>query len=380
MTHDDAGDPGGDHRPGLVHLEGLLSDRGDAPPLCGALRYQLRQSVELFPAPNGDVLLLRTGGARPVAIRSPSASDRALLHSLVAGIMTVPGSPTAERVEPLVTAGLVRAAPPPAPLPGPVAARFDRQLPYLAERGDPAALMLRLRAARIVVIGCGGLGTWALAAIAAAGVGHFRLIDDDTVELSNLNRQVLYGEDDVGALKVDAARRWLRRFDTAIGVEVLPRRVASATDAEAAVAGADLVVLAADWPPYELARWVNAACVAARIPFLTAGQQPPLLRIGPTYAPGRGPCFACHERTLARDFPLYHRLADHRRRHGTTSTTLGPASALVGAALAVEVVNLLLDVPGQSLTGRALLIDMETLEQRREDIPRDSGCPVCANV
>jgi bacteriocin biosynthesis cyclodehydratase domain-containing protein len=336
--------------------------------------------VEVFPAADGDVYLLRTGGAPLVAIRSPTGSDRELLGRLVRGIDSVPGSPTAERIEPLVAAGLVRAAPPAGSLPPVLAQRFSRQLPYLAELGDPAVLLGRLRRTRVTVLGCGGLGTWTLAAVASAGVGRFRLVDDDAVELSNLNRQILYGADDVGSLKVVAACRWLRRFDPAIEVEALPRRVTSVREAEAIVRGAELVILAADWPPYELARWVNAACVAAGVPFLTAGQQPPLLKVGPAYVPGHGPCFDCHERALERDFPLYRDLAEHRRRHGTTDTTLGPAAALVGTALAVEVLNLLLGVPGRSLAGRALLIDMETLEQRSEDFERDRDCPTCGHL
>jgi bacteriocin biosynthesis cyclodehydratase domain-containing protein len=161
-------------------------------------------------------------------------------------------------------------------------------------------------------------------------------------------------------------------------VRGLRRRIESEADAAAAIDGADAVVLAADWPPYELGRWVNQACVAAGVPFLTAGQEPPLLKVGPAYVPGRGPCFACHERRLAAEFPLYPELAEYRRRHPTPATTLGAASGVVGTLLALEIMHLLTGAEPVATEGRAMLLDMRTLEQRWEAVARDPGCPVCA--
>jgi bacteriocin biosynthesis cyclodehydratase domain-containing protein len=139
-------------------------------------------------------------------------------------------------------------------------------------------------------------------------------------------------------------------------------------------------VVAADWPAYELTRWVNSVCTARRMPFLTAGQQPPLLKIGPTYVPGRGACFACHETQLRRSFPLYAQLAEHRRRHAPDAVTLGPASGLIGSMLALEVLHLVAADAPVATQDRALLVDMRTLETRWEDVERDPDCPVCASL
>jgi bacteriocin biosynthesis cyclodehydratase domain-containing protein len=257
------------------------------------------------------------------------------------------------------------------------AQRFDRQLPYLAELGDPRELQRRLRASRVVVLGCGGLGTWALGALASIGIGRLVLIDDDAVELSNLNRQIVYGVSDVGRPKVERAADWLRGFDPSAGVEVVARRVRGAHDAAEVVAGVDAVVLAADWPAYELARWVNAACVRHGVPFIVAGQGPPLLKVGPTYVPGAGPCFACHERAIEAAYPLYRSLADQRRRAPAEAMTLGPATGLIGTMLAMELMHLLAGEGPVATQGRAWLLDMRTLEQRWEDVPRDPECPAC---
>jgi molybdopterin/thiamine biosynthesis adenylyltransferase len=376
-THD-GGDRGAPAGARFVGVEGGLTPCAGVPPAGGTPRFSLRPSLELFPAADGDVYLLAPG-ASPLAIRSPGADDRGLLERLAAGPVAIaPGDAAAARIAPLVELGAVVAVPDEPPLPAELAARFARQLPYHAERGAPAAALRRLRAARVVVLGVGGLGTWALAALASVGVGRFRLVDDDAIELSNLNRQVLYGVADVGLAKVERAAAWLRAFDPAIEVEALRRRVGGPADAEAVAREADAVVLAADWPPYELGRWVNAACVALGVPFVVAGQAPPLLKVGPTYVPGDGPCFACHEQALAAEYPHYRALTDQRRHTPAPATTLGPASGLLGATIALEVMHLLTGDAPVATQGRAWLLDMRTLEQRWEAVARQPDCPVCA--
>jgi molybdopterin/thiamine biosynthesis adenylyltransferase len=371
----DRGDPQGPAGPRVADLEGHLSADGSAPPPGGALLI-LHPWVEPFVAASGDVYLMRPGWGADVAIRRPAPEDRALLDRLVAGGSVRADAPEAERLRGLVDAGVVVVAPV-ASAPVPDAERFDRQLPYLAGYADPGTAMRRLRDSRVCVIGCGGLGTWALAATASLGIGAFTLADDDVVEPSNLNRQILFGEADVGRPKVELAAAWLARFDSSVAVRTSRRRVGSADDAAELVAGADVVILAADWPPYELGRWVNRACVERGIPFLSAGQQPPLLRVGPTYVPGSGACFACHEATLAESFPLYEEIAAHRREHGTTAITLGPASGLLGCTLALEILHLLTAAGPVATQDRALLIDMRTLATHWEPISRRPGCSVC---
>jgi bacteriocin biosynthesis cyclodehydratase domain-containing protein len=274
---------------------------------------------------------------------------------------------------------VVRSAPPGPPLDGEDAERFKRQLPYLAELGDELALQRRLRGAAVAVIGCGGLGTWSLASLASAGVGRFVLVDDDVVELSNLNRQVLFRRADLGRSKVAVAAAWARAFDPAVQVEEIARRITGAAELEPIVAAVDAVVLAADWPPYELGRWVNAACVAARTPFIAAGQLPPVLKIGPLYVPGAGACFACHEAALRRASPAYDDYVAWRRDTPADATTLGPASAVIGGLIGTELLHLLAG-RRPATQDMAIVLDMRTLEVRREAIRREPGCAACKHL
>jgi bacteriocin biosynthesis cyclodehydratase domain-containing protein len=231
-----------------------------------------------------------------------------------------------------------------------------------------------------VVLGCGGLGSWAASALACAGIGSLVLVDDDRVELSNLNRQILFERGEVGAAKVEAVARRLRAFDPDLEVRAVARRVRSPSDVRALLDGADVLVNTADTPAYELERWVNAACTAAGVPHLVAGQQPPLVRVGPLYRPGRGPCHACQETATRSAHPLYGELTAYRRTRPNRAITLGPASAAIGALLAMEVVHLLAGAGAPATQGRAMVMDLRTFEVRWEAFARDPGCAVCAGV
>lgn len=331
----------------------------------------------MFAARDGDVYLLRGGSGPEHIIRSPGPADRALLCELAThGVPIGAGSDAGRRVAPLIAAGAVVRESEAEALPAVDAARFVRQLAYFEDFGDPVAAQRRLRDSTVAVLGCGGLGTWALAALAGAGVGRFVLIDDDIVEPSNLNRQVLYGVKDVGSAKVTCVARWLAGFDPSITVDAQRRRVRGPGDL-AMLGDCDVLLLCADWPPYELARWVNQASLAMALPFVMAGQQPPLVKLGPTFTPGGGACFGCHETRLRREFARYDELAEARTAAPPRATTLGPASALIGSVLALEVLHLLLGIWPVATHDRVFLLDIRTLELRSEAVAREAECSAC---
>jgi molybdopterin-synthase adenylyltransferase len=357
-------------------------------PSNGGPHYLLRPSVDAFVDRHGALCFVRPGGQDRI-VRDPDAVDVAIVRRLqrsratvetLADDVGVARDVAREKVDSLVAADLVLVSQPSPepPLPDEDAERFSRQLPYLAELGDEVRLQRRLRDSQVAVLGCGGIGTWAIAALACIGVGRLVLADDDRVALSNLNRQILYTHGDVGAEKVVASARWLRAFDPAIDVTTSSRRIASPADVAQVAEGADVVVLAADQPPYEISRWVNAACVETRTPFIVAGQLPPVIRVGPTYVPGDGACYRCHEAALVRDSLAYEDYVAFRADDATAST-LGPASSVAGGLMVLELLHL--------LTGHApvtqevaLLVHMRTLEVRREPVARDATCAACKHL
>jgi bacteriocin biosynthesis cyclodehydratase domain-containing protein len=373
-----------DHRiggTGVQLREGQLSGRES--------RYRLLSGIELFPASTGDLHLLRPGEAGDLVVRRPDPLARALIAALAARAATLDDlagacgakrDDIAPKLDALARAGVLETVEGElVELPAQLAARFDRQLPYLAGFGDPGAVQLRLRASTVAVLGCGGLGTWALGALAGTGVGGFVLVDDDVVEPSNLNRQVLYGAADVGQAKVERAAAWLHAFDPDVHVVTQRRRVAGPDDVASAIADADLLVQTADTPPYALVRWVDTACRSLGIPFILGGQRPPIVRIGPTIVPGETACFACREASLREQFPYYDELSAQRDERPGRSTTLGPASGIAGTLVALEALHRLVGSTAAT-EGRALLLDMRTLATRWESWERRPDCPACHHL
>jgi len=142
--------------------------------------------------------------------------------------------------------------------------RFARHivLPELGGAGQVA-----LAEAHVAVIGCGGIGSPAIQYLAAAGVGRLTLVDDDTVDLSNLQRQTIFAPGDVGMSKAEVAAQWVRRFDPAIEVHAFAERI-DRGNAASIISGADLVLDGCD--NFATRLTVSDACVASAIPLTSA--------------------------------------------------------------------------------------------------------------
>ena len=330
---------------------------------------QLQPGLEVFP--DGDtVYLIRDGTTAEYVIEGADAALIALLEELQEPCEREPSA----QLDELRAHGLVVEFKAEPPLDHESAERYDRQLRYFAAArpGRAAAAQRALQAATVAIVGTGGLGTWTASALACAGVGHLVLIDDDTVELGNLNRQILYRRADVGRPKVEVAAEALRAFNPAITITTRRRRVDSERTAHELTEQADFVVETADWPPHDLSRWLDAACRRHGTPRITAAQFPPYVRIGPTYPPG---CLACQER---KSTPLGERLKAHRRRNPRPAATLGPASGIIGAALAMEVTHHLAGIAPPATAGAGITIDLRDWSVQRDAIERDPGCATCS--
>jgi bacteriocin biosynthesis cyclodehydratase domain-containing protein len=226
----------------------------------------------------------------------------------------------------------------------------------------------------VVVLGCGGLGSWAATGLALAGVGRLTLVDDDTVELSNLNRQLLFRKSDIGRLKTEAAQESLTAINPDLDVTTVGKRAETASELAALAVEADFLVMTADHPPYELARTVNLACLSASTPWISAGQIPPLIRVGPTVIPGQTPCHDCQEAGFRRNHPQYEALVRHRCRNPTDVATLGAASGTIGSLIAMEVVHHLTAAVKPATLGRTMIMDLRTFQVELEPVEPDPEC------
>jgi len=255
--------------------------------------------------------------------------------------------------------------------------RYARQLGLLeelaredgrAEAGE--ALQARLRAATVAVIGTGGLGTWLLASLAAAGVGRLIVCDFDRVELSNLNRQVLFGSADVGTSKTTAAAARLAAIDPAVAVETRELEVTGDGDVAPLAEAADLVINCADRPTVrQTSDWVAAACLPRRVPHIVGGAYAYHVgSLGLTVIPGRTACWQC-----ARDGAGPLRDVVLRGRQGP-GPSLAMFSAVVANLLAWDATRVLLGLP-PATAGRLGEIDFRTFAIRWRDVPPPARLP-----
>jgi molybdopterin/thiamine biosynthesis adenylyltransferase len=232
----------------------------------------------------------------------------------------------------------------------------------LHEIGGPG--QQRLRAAKVLVIGAGGLGSPALLYLAAAGIGHLAVVDDDAVSLSNLQRQVLHATAEIGAPKVESAARAIARLNPHVAVETHPRRLDEAL-AAALVPRHDLVLDGSD--NFATRYLVNAACVAAHRPLIAAAMSQWEGQIG-LYDPARGgPCYACV-------FP--EPPAPELMPACAQAGIVGALPGVMGSMMALEAIKLVAGA-GTPLRGALLIYDALNAETRRIRVRPRLGCPVC---
>jgi len=230
--------------------------------------------------------------------------------------------------------------------------RYARHL-VLSEIGGPG--QQRLKAARVLIVGMGGVGGPAALYLAAAGLGHLTLVDPDTVALSNLQRQIQFATGDVGASKVEVSASRL----TGLNPHVLVQTHAIAFTPEM-VAGHDVVIDGTD--EFTVRHAVNAACVAAKVPLVSGA----LGRWTGQVAVFAGrPCYRCM-------VPEHPTDAETCARVGV----IGALAGVVGAMTALETIKIITGAGGP-LTGRLLLYDGLNAAARTVTISPDPACPVC---
>lgn len=162
----------------------------------------------------------------------------------------------------------------------------------LNQQHGPWEAQIALRNSRVLIIGLGGTGSHAAWSLAAAGVGRIHCVDHDLVEASNLTRQALYAEADIGRPKAEVAAEKLSGVNAAADITFERGRVETQEQLARLLPGFDVLALCADEPDSEAIRgWTSAACAKARIPWVGGGYNGPLVTVG-VFGPD-GPCFQC---------------------------------------------------------------------------------------
>ncbi|NIP45173.1 MAG: molybdopterin-synthase adenylyltransferase MoeB [Gammaproteobacteria bacterium] len=239
--------------------------------------------------------------------------------------------------------------------------RYSRHM-LLAQIG--AAGQERLLAARVLVVGMGGLGSPVAMYLAASGVGHLVLSDFDVVELSNLQRQIIHRSDDVDRNKVESARKAILALNPGVQVTALPYALQD-DDLDDEVAAADVVVDACD--NFQSRFEMNAACWRQRTPLVSAAAMRMEGQVS-VFDPRQpeSPCYRC--------------LYSDESTEGEACSQVGvlaPLLGIVGSIQATEAMKLIVGM-GTTLVGRVLVLDALDMELRTLKLRKDPQCPVCS--
>ena len=235
--------------------------------------------------------------------------------------------------------------------------RYSRQI-RMAEIGSEG--QMKLKKARVFLAGLGGLGSVLAYYLAAAGVGHLRIVDKDTVSLDNLNRQILHFTKDIGRAKTVSAREKLEALNPECHIEVIQDEI-DERSGELLVDGSDLIVDGMD--NFRTRRILNRVAVKKRIPFIVGGVDG-LSGMVFTVIPGVAPCFECI-------FPG----VDEERE----VAVLGATAGVVASLQVMEAVKVVLGL-GKTLSGRLLVFQGRDMTFREITIERNPKCVVCGAV
>ena len=239
--------------------------------------------------------------------------------------------------------------------------RYSRQI-MLEEIGFTG--MEKLRKATVCVVGVGGIGNPVATMLSAMGVGRLRIIDRDVIEISNLHRQHLYNEDDIGKVKVEVAAERLQKINPTTKIEAIPISV-TGYNAESLVDGADIVIDALD--SVEARYALNDACIKHKLPFIYAGALGMLGSVC-TILPGESACLRC----------IFPKLEEDDMPTCSTEGVHPSILYLVAGTQVSEAVKL---ITGQrpSLVNKLLYIDLNDLTMEKVQMLRQEACPSCGS-
>jgi adenylyltransferase/sulfurtransferase len=236
---------------------------------------------------------------------------------------------------------------------------YSRQivLPELGRQGQE-----KLRKSRVAVIGVGGLGSASALYLALAGVGFIRLVDQDTVEMHNLHRQVLYALENIRYPKVEAAAQRIRNINPDVELDPIPENVRE-DNVEELISGVDVVVDGLD--NMKTRYLINEACAKHGIPYVFGGAIGMEGNVS-VFAPPETPCLEC----------VFPDIRDDQLPTCDIRGVLGSTTGIVGALQAMETIKLLAGV-GETLKGKLLVCDFTTMDFVKLEIFKRPDCPTC---
>ena len=262
--------------------------------------------------------------------------------------------------------------------------RWDRNLSFFEVFANMGRSKFELQRSildtKVVLLGVGGLGSHLLMDLAAVGVLDIRIVDFDTVDLSNLNRQITYTEADIGRVKIEAASERVRAFSPRMKVDPVRKRISSADDVRDLVAGYDVAISVVDRPTMTIHKWVNAGIAAAGVPTIFGGVDS-ARALYYTVLPGQSGCVECWTRSAVQADAINGKLlgAYAESAFEGDNAAFGPLVTVLTGLIMTEFVRLSTGVCPPVGTGRLQELSFHDSTSRvAETWQIDPTCVVCS--
>jgi molybdopterin-synthase adenylyltransferase len=255
--------------------------------------------------------------------------------------------------------------------------RYDRQMLLFQVTGgsyhEAFGFQDRLKKAKVGLIGIGGVGSYAFYGLAAMGVGTLKACDFDKVELTNLSRQILYTQKDLGRSKIEVAKERGPQINPHTRFEFVEKMLSSVEEISEFIKGLDLVIVAADAPRGKIWPMVNEAALETGTPVLFTGSALNWVTCGPIVVPGQTPCYSCsNPEAVSDDHPVVRFMRDRY-----TTSLIDPYNA-IGASMGVlEAVKFLTGFEKPVTLGSTFIMNLKTYETHLVPAKRNESCRFC---
>lgn len=271
--------------------------------------------------------------------------------------------------------------------------RQERQVRFFAhfetDKMNKWDFQKKIRDCKIIVLGAGGTGSQALLYLAASGFGNITCVDFDKVEITNLNRQILYKAEDVGKSKIMQAKERILEFNPTINFTAYHEKIADYDRLVELLKGQDFCICCADVPPIYIRSIINKATVEVGIPTMYGGIYADHVNIGPMVIPHQTGCFHCWNEARCQLDPNYKEYLDYiletEKRTGTSASNVwiyGTTGAGIAMGIGGMVMDIMRYVSGYATpvcVGKQIKVNLLTLQTEVLNWPKIATCPICGS-
>lgn len=260
---------------------------------------------------------------------------------------------------------------------------YDRQFLYWQasglDRREAGQAQSLLSSAKVLILGCGGMGSMTALNLAVSGVGNFHIVDNDDVDASNLNRSFIFDESSIGLPKVDTVANGIRRLRPEVCITTTQQSIQSRNDIETIIntVNPDYMVMSADKPYLKINLWANEAALNTRTPYSTAGVSEGFASIGPMTIPGETGCFACQGYDMYDILDAPPAIRSHNLHR--VAPSFGPAISATGAMHADQIIKYVANTGTPAIINKQIQINFEDLTLRSIDRSARGECSVCSS-